>query len=152
MIQEKELQNIVKKLNFILKTPTFPIFPGLHLKRPPGSAHEFYQYRQYTQGDEIKNVDWKLWAKTDKYFIKEFRALSTEYFYIVLDISKSMDFPADNSKLLYAKNYLSILSFLLLNQKDFVGITSSDNTKKHLILPSNTKTQFSKIQIRVQAN
>src|SRR5436190_23419612 len=98
---------------------------GLHKSPYHGFSVEFAEHRQYMPGDEIKHIDWKLYGKTDRFYIKQFEEETNLKAYIVLDASKSMAFSAEGrmSKLSYASYITAALSQLMIQQRDAVGLT-----------------------------
>ncbi len=117
---------------------------GLHKSHFRGFNVEFSQHRQYMQGDEIKNIDWKIFAKTDKYYVKEFEEDTNLKAHILLDCSSSMMFKPGGpgggqfSKFDYACFLVIALSYIILKQQDSVGlITFSDRIINHVPASSN---------------
>jgi len=98
---------------------------GMHKSPYHGFSVEFIQHRQYMQGDSLKDVDWKVYGKTEKYFVKQYEEETNLRSYIVLDISKSMQFASENhiSKIQYASTLVAALSYLMIKQQDAVGLT-----------------------------
>ncbi|HBC74604.1 MAG: hypothetical protein A2008_02380 [Candidatus Wallbacteria bacterium GWC2_49_35] len=118
---------------------------GMHKSHFRGFNVEFSQHRQYIQGDEIKNIDWKIFAKTDKYYVKEFEEDTNLKAHILLDCSSSMMFNPGHSamgpsysKFDYACFLAIALSYIILKQQDSVGlITFSDRVLNHVPASSN---------------
>jgi len=113
---------------------------GLHRSPYHGFSVEFSEHRPYMQGDPIKNIDWKVYAKREKYFIKQYEEETNLTCNIFLDISKSMQFKhsAQISKLDYGINLAAALSYILINQQDAVGLTVySDKVYNYLPPKSN---------------
>ncbi|MEJ2196709.1 MAG: DUF58 domain-containing protein [Ignavibacteriaceae bacterium] len=98
---------------------------GMHKSPYHGFSVEFIQHRQYMQGDSLKDVDWKVYGKTEKYFVKQYEEETNLRSYIVLDISRSMQFASGNqvSKIQYASSLVAALSYLMMKQQDAVGLT-----------------------------
>ena len=94
---------------------------GLHKAPYFGASVDFAEHRGYVAGDDIRRVDWRVYARTDKYYIKEFEADSNANFSVLLDVSKSMGFGAKISKLDYAKTLAACLAYLANAQRDRVG-------------------------------
>lgn len=116
---------------------------GLHKSPYHGFSVEFSQHRPYMQGDNLKNVDWRVFGKTEKYFIKQYEEETNLKCYIVLDSSKSMSFSSDNqiSKLDYASTLAASLSYLMIKQQDAVSLTIySDKIISHL--PPKSSNSF----------
>lgn len=96
---------------------------GLHKSPHRGSSVEFAEYRQYVPGDDLRRLDWRVLARTDRYYLKEFEAETNLRAYLVLDVSGSMQFgSADSTKLVYAKKLLATLAWLLIHQGDAAGL------------------------------
>jgi uncharacterized protein (DUF58 family) len=97
---------------------------GLHRSPYHGFSIEFSQHRPYMQGDALKDIDWKVYGKTDRFFVKQYEEETNLKCHILLDISKSMTYASDKqiSKLEYASLLTASLSYLLLKQKDAVGL------------------------------
>ena len=102
---------------------------GLHKSPYHGFSVEFTQHRPYMQGDSLKDVDWKVYGKTEKYFIKQYEEETNLKSYILLDISRSMDFVSGESvsKLEYASTLAAALSYMMIKQQDAVGLTLYSN-------------------------
>jgi uncharacterized protein (DUF58 family) len=116
---------------------------GLHKSPYHGFSIEFSEHRAYGIGDEVKNIDWKLWSKTDKYYIKRFEEETNLLAHIFLDSSKSMDFASsDISKFEYSKIIVAILSYLMTQQKDATGLVVFDSDIKSTIPPKNNKAHL----------
>ena len=96
---------------------------GLHRSPVKGFSVEFAEYRQYMPGDELKRIDWKVYAKTDRFYIREYQEETYLRAYLLLDTSGSMAYKSDKiSKLEYASYLAASLAYLLLKQKDSVGL------------------------------
>ena len=112
---------------------------GLHKSPYHGFSVEFAEHRPYEYGDDVKYIDWKLWAKTDKLFIKQFEEETNLKCYILLDRSKSMKYASDKlSKFEYSKSLAASLAYLMIKQQDAVGLSTFDN-KINLTIPTKTK-------------
>ena len=112
---------------------------GLHKSPYHGFSVEFAEHRPYEYGDDVKYIDWKLWAKTDKLFIKQFEEETNLKCYILLDRSKSMKYASDKlSKFEYSKSLAASLAYLMIKQQDAVGLSTFDN-KINLTIPPKTK-------------
>ena len=96
---------------------------GHHRSPYHGFSVEFAEHRSYEPGDEIKHIDWKLFGKTDRLYVKRYEEETNLRAYIILDTSKSMLYSsAEVSKLSYANSLAASLSYLMINQQDAVGI------------------------------
>jgi len=98
---------------------------GLHKSPYHGFSVEFTEHRPYMQGDNLKDVDWKVYGKTERYFIKQYEEETNLKSYILLDISKSMDYTSGKNitKLNYSIILVAALSYLMIKQQDAVGLS-----------------------------
>ena len=111
---------------------------GMHKSPYHGFSVEFSEHRSYNRGDEIRNIDWKIWGKTDKYFVKEYEEETNLLAHIILDQSNSMSYTSkDITKLEYAKILSASLAYLMLKQQDGVGLTLFDSKIRALIEPKS---------------
>jgi len=101
---------------------------GRHRSPFKGTSVEFVEHRQYTHGDELRHIDWRAYAKTGEYYVKQFEEETNLRAYLLLDASGSMGYAASTlSKLNYAKTLAAILAYLLIQQRDACGLfTFSD--------------------------
>jgi len=112
---------------------------GLHRSPYRGFSVEFAEHRQYMPGDEIRRIDWKVWGKTDRFYVKEFEEETNMKGYILLDASGSMAYGSSRlSKLEYSSLLSAALSFLLLQQQDSVGLVTFVTRIRRYIPPRST--------------
>jgi uncharacterized protein (DUF58 family) len=95
---------------------------GLHKSPHRGSSVEFAEYRNYVPGDDIRRLDWRVFARTDRFFLKEYEAETNLRCYFVLDASGSMSFGQDGGKFDYAKRLIATLAYLAAHQGDASGL------------------------------
>jgi uncharacterized protein (DUF58 family) len=110
---------------------------GLHRSPYRGFSVEFAEYRQYSPGDEVKHVDWKVYGKTDRYYIKQFEEETNLACYLIVDASASMGYrfaPEGFTKLQYASRLAACLSYFMMRQRDAAGLMIFD-TKIRTALP-----------------
>ena len=117
---------------------------GLHKSPYHGFSVEFAEYRQYNPGDPVKNIDWKAYGKTDRYYIKVFEEETNLRTYILMDVSGSMSFSSENrmSKLEYGKYLAASFAYLMQLQKDAVGLTLFDTDVREERPPSSTRVNL----------
>ncbi|RMH44877.1 MAG: DUF58 domain-containing protein [Deltaproteobacteria bacterium] len=97
---------------------------GLHRARLHGSSVEFSEHKEYAPGDEVRHIDWKAYGKLDRYYVKQFEQESELTAHLVLDATGSMAYRGDGlSKVAYASHLLAALAYLLIRQRDRVGLT-----------------------------
>ena len=120
---------------------------GLHKSPYHGFSVEFIQHRPYMQGDSLKDVDWKVYGKTEKYYIKQYEEETNLRSYILLDVSKSMQFSSGNnvSKLEYASTLAAALSYLMMKQQDAFGLTLYSDRIVQYLPPKATKSYLRQI-------
>ena len=110
---------------------------GLHKTPYFGASVDFAEHRGYVPGDDIRRMDWKLWARTDRYYIKEYEAESNMNFSVLLDASKSMDYGSRGiTKLDYARILTACLTNLVHHQRDRVGFVAFDSEVIEHVPPS----------------
>ena len=119
---------------------------GLHKSPYHGFSVEFAEHRAYGPGDEIRHIDWKLYGKTDRYYVKQYEEETNLRSYLIMDISKSMTYRSKNiSKLEYASYLTAALSYLMLNQKDGIGLILFDKKIQSFIPPRSTSSHLNTI-------
>jgi len=101
---------------------------GLHKSPYKGFSVEFAEYRQYTPGDDPRHIDWKVYARSDRFYVKEFEEETNLNAHILLDLSKSMTYRSKGlSKLEYGSYLAASLAFLMARQRDGVGLVLFDH-------------------------
>src|SRR6476660_8062017 len=114
---------------------------GLHRAAVHGSSVEFAEHKEYSPGDELRHVDWKAYAKVDRYYVKQFEQESQLTIYLVLDASASMSFSGGGmSKLEYAGLSLAALAYLAIQQQDKVGLLAIGDRKIETIVPPRARS------------
>jgi uncharacterized protein (DUF58 family) len=116
----------IGNLELVAKYVVDGLINGIHASPFFGASVDFAEHRGYVAGDDIRRVDWRVFARTDKYFVKEFEADTNSNFSVLLDVSKSMSFGAKISKLEYAKTLAGCLAYLVHKQRDRVGLVTFD--------------------------
>jgi uncharacterized protein (DUF58 family) len=112
---------------------------GVHKSPYKGFSVEFAQHRQYYPGDEIRHIDWRVYGKTDRYYIKEHEEETNLKAHLVVDASGSMAYKGRHpSKFQYAQRLAASLAYLMLHQRDAVGLAVHDARLRRLIAPRST--------------
>ncbi len=111
---------------------------GMHKSPYHGVSVEFAEHREYSPGDDIRHVDWKVWSKTDKFYLKQYEQETNLISYLLLDASESMAYASEGnvSKFQYAQLVAAALSYLILQQQDAVGLAMFDNRVQKYLRPS----------------
>jgi uncharacterized protein (DUF58 family) len=117
----------IGNLELLAKSVVDGFINGLHRAPFFGASIDFAEHRQYVAGDDIRRVDWKLWARTDRYYVKQYEADTNTNFTILFDISRSMKFSSGGvTKLEYGAFLGACLGYLATRQRDRVGIITFD--------------------------
>jgi len=137
-----KLQNLELKARLIVEG----YIAGLHRSPYHGFSVEFAEYRPYMPGDSIKTIDWKVFAKTDRTYVKVFEEETNLIANLLLDKSGSMGFPVGGTtKLEYAGMLAASLTYLLVRQQDAVGLCVFDDTVRRLIPHRSVRKQLFQI-------
>ena len=126
----------IGNLEFIARSVVDGVINGSHRSPYFGASVDFAEHRGYVPGDDIRRVDWRVFARTDKYYIKEFEADTNSNFSVLLDVSKSMAFGTRITKLDYAKTLAACLTYLVSKQRDRVGLVTFDEEIVDHVPPS----------------
>ena len=113
---------------------------GRHRSHYRGQSVEFTEHREYTPGDDLRYVDWKVFGKTDKVYLKQFEAETNLVCYLLVDISESMTYQSPTaalSKLQYAESLAAALGYIVLRQRDQASLVTFDQSIRELIRPSD---------------
>lgn len=118
----------ISSLQLLAKTVVEGFISGLHRSPFLGRSMDFAEYRAYMPGDDIRQVDWKLFSRTDRHYVKEFEGDTNTNLLLLLDLSKSMDFGTGAlSKLDYGRFLVASLAYFGSKQRDRVGLVTFDN-------------------------
>ncbi len=118
---------------------------GRHRSPHHGFSVEFAEHREYARGDDLRYVDWKLYGKSDRYFLKQFEEETNFTCHVLLDVSESMRYRSAGaalSKLEYAAAIAAALAYVILRQQDAVGLMTFDTRIQHVLRASGTPTHF----------
>src|SRR5262252_340462 len=116
---------------------------GMHKSPFFGHSVEFVQHREYTPGDDVRHIDWKVWSKTDRYYIKQFEEETNLRSHLVLDVSESMHYGRGPlNKYEYACTLAACLGYLLLRQQDSVGLLTFDADVRQVVPPRSQHTHI----------
>ena len=126
----------IGNLELVARSVVDGVINGLHKSPAYGTSVDFAEHRGYVPGDDIRRVDWRVFARTDKYYVKEFEADSNMNFVALLDVSASMDYGPRLTKLDYAKTLAACLTYLVHRQRDRVGLVTFDHEIVDHVPPS----------------
>src|SRR5262249_18836365 len=119
---------------------------GMHRSPFFGHSVEFVQHRDYTAGDDIRHLDWKVWSKTDKYYIKQFEEETKLRCQLVIDVSNSMHYGRGAlNKYNYGCTIAACLAYMLLRQQDSVGMVTFDEDVRRIVPSRSQQTHIDAI-------
>jgi uncharacterized protein (DUF58 family) len=138
---DPELLARIGSLELLARAVVEGFMSGLHRSPFTGFSTEFTEYRQYNPGDDLRYLDWRLLGRTDRYFIKKYRADTNTQCHILVDTSASMDYAHASSvtKLQYAQYLAASIAYLLNRQQDAVGLVGFSE-KVHTHVPARNRT------------
>ncbi|MEX0585853.1 MAG: DUF58 domain-containing protein [Pirellulales bacterium] len=126
---------------------------GMHRSPYFGQSVEFRQHRQYVSGDDLRDVDWKVWAKQDRYYIKQYEEDTNLRCTLLVDLSASMEYGRGPlSKFEYAATIASSLAYLLLRQQDAVGCVAFDDAVRRRVPLRTRQNHLSSIVAALAAS
>ena len=127
-----KLKNLYLRAKFVVDG----LMIGIHPSRSKGFSSEFEEHREYTQGDDIRHIDWKAYGKSDRFFIKEYREATNLRGHILLDASSSMSYASKGwSKFDYGATLAASLAYLMLKQQDSVGLMTFSQKIDRVVPP-----------------
>ncbi|MHC4842055.1 MAG: DUF58 domain-containing protein [Planctomycetota bacterium] len=138
---DPEVLNQIRHLEVTARNVVEGFIAGLHRSPYRGFSVEFAQHREYVQGDDLRFLDWKAYAKSDKYYIKEYEEETNFRATIVLDTSESMRYQSgeNKSKLDYGRYMAASLAYLIQKQSDAAGLALFDEKLHDFVPPSNSQ-------------
>lgn len=133
-------------LDFVARLVVEGYMIGQHKSPFKGSSVEFVEHRQYYPGDEIRHIDWRAFGKTGKYYIKEFEEETNLRAYLLVDGSGSMGYGESTLKKFdYARAVAASLGYLLVSQRDAVGLITFDTEVRSRQEPSTNRMNFQRL-------
>jgi len=127
----------IDNLELIARNVVDGFISGLHQSPMLGMSVDFAEHRAYMPGDDVRRIDWRLFARTDRLYVKEFEADTNANLHLLLDVSRSMDFGSGAAtKLEYAKFLGASLAYLSMRQRDRIGLITFDADIVEVIPPS----------------
>lgn len=134
------------KLELIARQLVEGLMMGRHRSPFKGSSVEFVEHREYYPGDEIRHIDWRAYGKTGRYYIKEFEDETNLRAHLLVDVSGSMGYSGSTlSKFEYARILTAALSWLLLSQRDSVGLITFDSQVREQLKSSSNRDAYRQI-------
>jgi len=139
-----EVIHQVSRLDLRAKFIVQGFLSGLHASPYHGFSVEFSEHRKYVPGDDPKDIDWNVYAKTGRYYVKKYRAETNMTGYLVMDLSKSMAYTyrQDVTKFEYAICLAAALAYLMVHQQDPVGLVTFDTQIRTVVPPKSKRSQI----------
>jgi uncharacterized protein (DUF58 family) len=141
----------MSKLQFTARQAVEGAITGLHKSPHRGFSVEFAEHREYVAGDELRHLDWKVYSRSDRYYVKLYEQETNLRTTIVIDTSASMKFPVDpkaanssaiTSKIDYAKHLAACLAYLLAHQQDLAGLAAIDESIRVELPPASSPSHL----------
>jgi uncharacterized protein (DUF58 family) len=142
-----EVAQQIKRLDLRAQFVVKGFLQGLHASPFHGFSVEFSEHRKYTPGDDTKDIDWLVFAKTEKYYVKKFEAETNITGYLAVDLSGSMDYTYQQSltKFDYAICLAAALCYLMVHQQDPVGLITFDQKVRDCLPPHSKRSQLGNV-------
>src|ERR1700694_5891899 len=136
----------ISDLGLVAKTVVDGFIAGLHRSPDFGFSQEFAEYRAYTPGDDLRHVDWNVFARTERAYLKRYRGATNCQLTMMLDSSASMGYSSHGiTKLDYGRFLAVSLAYLANQQRDAAGVISFDADVRNYIRPSTRQGQFIRV-------
>lgn len=133
----------ISGLELVAKTVVDGFINGLHRSPDFGFSQEFAEYQMYNRGDDLRHVDWNVYARTDRMYLKRYRGETNTQLTLLVDASASMGFSSGKtSKLEYARYLAASMAYLAHQQRDAAGIIVFDDEVRQFVPPSSRQGQF----------
>src|SRR6185312_3173979 len=147
LLDPRVLQNI-GKMELVARQVMDGFVQGLHRSPHVGFALDFAQHRQYVPGDDLKRLDWRIYAKSERYYIKQYEVSTNLRAHLVLDASGSMAYQGQSdamSKFRYGQYLAACLAYLVLHQQDSAGLITFDNKVREFIPPRSAPSHLMRL-------
>ncbi len=137
----------LRNLNLLVRRAVEGFITGLHRSPHKGFSVEFSEHREYSPGDDLRHLDWVAWARTDRYYVKQYEQETNLRAYILLDVSGSMGFRHSGKidKFTYGCLLSACLSYLMTRQQDAVGMIAFDEDVRFHLTPGTTPAHLDRL-------
>lgn len=145
-----EVVSKLSNISIIARTVVEGFITGLHKSPYKGFSVEFAEHREYTPGDDIRHLDWRVYARTDRYHIKQYEEETNLRTYLLLDTSHSMSFKSARlTKLEYGCYLAASLAYLVVHQQDSAGLVVFDTEIRNYLAPKSSPTHLKQILVEL---
>ncbi len=136
----------ISGLDLVAKTVVDGFISGLHRSPDFGFSQEFAEYRSYNPGDDLRHVDWNVFARSERMYLKRFRGETNSQLTILIDASNSMKFSShETDKLEYSRYLAASIAYLASQQRDAVGLIVFDDEVREYVPPSTRQGQLHRV-------
>lgn len=135
----------ISGLDLVAKTVVQGFINGLHRSPDFGFSQEFSEYRMYSPGDDLRHVDWNVYARAERMYLKRYKGETNTKVTVLLDLSKSMSFGKKLNKLEYSRYLVSSLVYLAVQQRDATGLILFDDEVRQFIPPASRVGHLQKV-------
>ncbi len=136
----------ISGLDLLAKTVVEGFIAGLHRSPDFGFSQEFAEYRAYTQGDDLRHVDWNVFARTERCYLKRYRGETNTRITVLVDVSGSMSYASQRvNKLDYARYLAASIFYLAKQQRDAAGLIVFDDDVRNYLPPSGRHGQLQRL-------
>ena len=137
----------LRNLNLLVRGAVEGFITGLHRSPHKGFSVEFSEHREYSPGDDLRHLDWVAWARTDRYYLKQYEQETNLRAYILLDVSGSMGYRYSGKidKFTYGCFLSACLSYLMTRQQDAVGMIAFDEDVRFHLTPGATPAHLDRV-------
>ena len=135
----------ISGLDLVAKTVVQGFVNGLHRSPNFGFSQEFAEYQMYSPGDDLRHVDWNVFARSERMYLKRFKGETNTKVTVLLDLSKSMSYGKTPNKLDYSRYLVSSLVYLAVQQRDSAGLILFDDEVRQFIPPSSRVGHLQKV-------
>jgi uncharacterized protein (DUF58 family) len=136
----------ISSIELVARTVVDGFVAGLHRSPDFGFSQEFAEYRAYTPGDDLRHIDWNVFARTERMYLKRYRGETNSQLLLLLDVSGSMSYGANPiSKLEYARFLAASLAYMGHSQRDATGVIVFDDDVRNYVAPSARQGQLLRV-------
>jgi uncharacterized protein (DUF58 family) len=143
---DPQVLNKISQLDLKARLIVEGYIAGMHQSPYQGVSPEFIAHREYVAGDDLRYLDWKVFGRSDRLYIKQYKQETNLICYVLFDISESMAYGSTNiTKLEYARYIAAALSYLMIQQQDAVGLVLFDSEIREMIAPHSNQAHLNVI-------
>jgi uncharacterized protein (DUF58 family) len=136
----------ISGLELVARTVVDGFIAGMHRSPDFGFSQEFAEYRAYSEGDDLRHVDWNVYARTERAYLKRYRGETNTQITILLDVSASMKYGSQNvNKMDYARFLAAAICYMSNQQRDAAGVIVFDDEVKNYVQPSTRQGQLARL-------